>query len=129
MKFKVVFVLVIAVLVSCKNQNKETKPKEVTTEIKDNNPIIRHIRTADPSAHIWEDGKVWIYTSHDMEDATFYDSINGYHAFSSTDMVNWTDHGEVLHSRNIPWGVSGWMWAPTAIYKNDKYYLLYQIQF
>lgn len=125
MKFRLVIILIIAVLVSCKNQNKEIKPKEASIEIKDNNPIIRHIRTADPSAHIWDDGKVWIYTSHDMEDATFYDSMDGYHAFSSTDMVNWTDHGEVLHSRDIPWGVSGWMWAPTAIYKNNKYYLIY----
>ncbi|GAA4814977.1 family 43 glycosylhydrolase [Litoribaculum gwangyangense] len=90
-----------------------------------NNPVIRHIRTADPSAHIWNDGKVWMYTSRDMEDATFYDSMDGYRAFSSTDMVNWTDHGEVLHSKDISWGVPGWMWAPTAIYKNNKYYLLY----
>ena len=56
-----------------------------------------------------------------MEDATFYDTMDGYRAFSSTDMVNWTDHGEVLHSRDIQWGAKGWMWAPTAIYKNNKY--------
>lgn len=89
------------------------------------NPIIRHVRTADPSAHIWDDGKAWIYTSHDMDTATTYDSMDGYRAFSSTDMVNWTDHGEILHSRDIPWGVQGLMWAPTAIYKNNKYYLIY----
>lgn len=89
------------------------------------NPIVRHIRTADPSAHVWNDGKLWIYTSHDMDTATTYDSMDGYHAFSSTDMVNWTDHGEVLHSRDIPWGANGLMWAPTAIFKNDKYYLIY----
>tara|TARA_R110002096_G_scaffold239805_3_gene431590 strand:- start:56 stop:1021 length:966 start_codon:yes stop_codon:yes gene_type:complete len=130
MKFKLVFAFLTIALVSCKNEKKEVKDKEteqqeVTKEEVNNNPVIRHIRTADPSAHIWEDGKVWMYTSRDMEDATFYDTMDGYRAFSSTDMVNWTDHGEVLHSRDIQWGAKGWMWAPTAIYKNNKYYLMY----
>lgn len=130
MNLKILFSFFVIALMSCKNQKNQTKEKqveklEVSIEKQQNNPVIRHIRTADPSAHIWEDGKVWMYTSQDMEDATFYDSMDGYHAFSSTDMVNWTDHGEVLHSKNIPWGAKGWMWAPTAIYKNNKYYLLY----
>lgn len=70
-------------------------------ELKAQNPIIRHIRTADPSAHVWEDGKIWIYASHDQDTATSYKSMDGYHVFSSSDMVNWTDHGEVLHSRDV----------------------------
>ncbi len=117
-------------MLCCKHQEKDAKitavdPIDVTTKTKENNPVIRHIRTADPSAHVWKDGKVWMYTSHDREDAVNYDTMDGYRAFSSTDMVNWTDHGDVLHSKAISWGVSGWMWAPTAIYKNDKYYLIY----
>jgi beta-xylosidase len=129
-KLKIAFGFLMIGLVAFKNQNKETKhiekkQQEVAAQVTENNPVIRHIRTADPSAHIWDDGKVWMYTSHDMEDATFYDSMDGYHAFSSNDMVNWEDHGEVLHSKDIPWGGKGWMWAPTAIYKNNKYYLIY----
>ena len=89
------------------------------------NPIIRHVRTADPSAHIWKDGKVWMYTSGDLDTATSYNSMDGYRAFSSKDLVKWKDHGIILHSKNIPWGVTGLMWAPTAIYKNKKYYLIY----
>ncbi len=117
-------------MLCCKHQEKDAKitavdPIDVTTKTKENNPVIRHIRTADPSAHVWKDGKVWMYTSHDREDAVNYDTMDGYRAFSSTDMVNWTDHGDVLHSKAISWGASGWMWAPTAIYKNDKYYLIY----
>jgi arabinoxylan arabinofuranohydrolase len=38
---------------------------------------------------------------------------------------NWEDHGEVLHSSDVPWGVPGLMWAPTAAYQNGKYYLIY----
>ena len=89
------------------------------------NPIIRHVRTADPSVHIWNDGKVWMYTSHDSDTATSYNSMDGYRVFSSKNLVKWKDHGEILHSRDIPWGVNGLMWAPTAIYKNKKYYLIY----
>ena len=129
--FKAVFFVTVSLILGrCKNQNKETSKndggkQEKQVEITNNNPVIRHIRTADPSAHIWQDGKVWMYTSRDAEDAVNYNTMDGYRAFSSTDMVNWTDHGEVLHSKDIPWGVPGWMWAPTAIYKNNKYYLLY----
>ena len=130
MKFRIVFAFLLIAFFSCKNQKKEVidtavEKQEISIKVEYNNPVIRHIRTADPSAHVWKDGKVWMYTSQDMEDATFYDSMDGYHAFSSTDMVNWTDYGEVLHSKDIPWGAKGWMWAPTAIYKNNKYYLLY----
>ncbi|WP_288954858.1 family 43 glycosylhydrolase [uncultured Polaribacter sp.] len=130
MKFKISLLFFVIALVSCKNQKNQTKEKqaeklEVSIQKQENNPVIRHIRTADPSAHVWKDGKVWMYTSRDAEDAVNYNSMDGYRAFSSTDMVNWTDHGEVLHSKNIPWGAKGWMWAPTAIYKNNKYYLLY----
>lgn len=89
------------------------------------NPIIKHDRTADPSAHVWPDGKMWIYTSHDQDDASGYDSMDGYRAYSSTDMIHWEDHGEVLHSRDVPWGADGLMWAPTAIHRHGKYYLIY----
>ena len=30
-------------------------------------PLGEGLRTADPSAHVWEDGRLYLYTSHDME--------------------------------------------------------------
>jgi beta-xylosidase len=54
-----------------------------------------------------------------------YYNMDGYHAFSSKDLINWTDHGEVIHSRDLGWGIPGWMWAPAAAHKNGKYYLYY----
>lgn len=94
------------------------------------NPIIEHIRAADPSVHIWDhyDGdKFWMYASHDMPDATHYSSMDGYHVFSSSDLNTWTDHGEVLHSRDVAWGhkEGGFMWAPDAMYRDGKYYLYF----
>lgn len=103
------------------------KPSVVEEQVVFGNPIIRHIRSADPSAQVWNDGRVWVYTSHDQDDAVDYSSMDGYHAFSSYDMINWTDHGEILHSRDVSWGVSegGWMFAPDAAYKNGIYYLYF----
>lgn len=91
------------------------------------NPIIRHIRTADPSPRVWADGKVWLYCSHDQDDAENYDSMDGYHVFSSSDLVHWVDHDEVLHSRGVSWGIKGggWMWAPDCAFRDGTYFFYF----
>ncbi|OPH55978.1 hypothetical protein BC351_29220 [Paenibacillus ferrarius] len=91
------------------------------------NPIITTIFTADPSAHVWEDGKVYIYASHDMDPARGCDLMDRYHVFSSEDMVNWLDEGEILRSDDVSWGRSegGFMWAPDCAFKNGTYYFYY----
>lgn len=33
-------------------------------------PLVRDIFTADPSAHVWNDGKMYIYPSHDIPTET-----------------------------------------------------------
>ena len=86
------------------------------------NPLVRNHGAADPDVHVWDD-TVWMYCSQDH--APSYEAMDGYHAFSSTDMIHWTDHGEILHSRDITWGPSGWMWAPGAARKDGTYYLYY----
>jgi arabinoxylan arabinofuranohydrolase len=98
-----------------------------STSVTSGNPIITHIRSADPAAEVWNDGQVWVYASHDQEDAVDYSSLDGYHVFSSYDLVNWTDHGEILHSRDVSWGNpdGGWMFAPDAAYKDGTYYFYF----
>lgn len=44
-----------------------------------------------------------------------------YHVFSSTDMVNWQDHGVIIHSDELSWATN--LYAPGACSKNGKYYL------
>ncbi|MDF7808665.1 family 43 glycosylhydrolase [Pontiellaceae bacterium B12219] len=92
---------------------------------KGGNPIITHMYTADPSAHVWADGKMWIYPSHDQDDATSYGSMNGHHVFSSPDLVNWTDHGQIMHTDDISWARRGNLWAPDCAYKDGTYYYYY----
>ena len=80
--------------------------------------------TADPTARVWDDGRLYLYPSTDVAPPRGCDLMDGYHVFSTDDMVNWTDHGEFLHSRDVDWGrkEGGFMWAPDCVYKNGKYY-------
>ncbi|WP_185232658.1 family 43 glycosylhydrolase [Teredinibacter franksiae] len=82
-----------------------------------------NIRTADPSAHVWQDGKMYLYTSHDEECQEDFHMKN-WHTFSSTDLVSWVDHGPSLSVDDLSWA-DNYAWAPDAAYKNGKYYLVF----
>ncbi|WP_433789262.1 family 43 glycosylhydrolase [Actinoplanes sp. CA-252034] len=48
-----------------------------------------------------------------------------YKAFSSTDLVNWTDHGVILdHGPDVSWADDS-AWAPGVATRNGKYYLYF----
>jgi hypothetical protein len=85
-----------------------------------------HMYTADASAHVWADGRLYVYASHDMEPPQGCDRMDRYHVFSTGDMLNWVDHGEILNAGQVPWGRSegGFMWAPDCAYNpaNQTYY-------
>lgn len=93
-------------------------------------PLVSHIYTADPSAHVFE-GKIYIYPSHDLEHDG-EDNDNGdqyamedYHVLSIENFDSpVVDHGEALHLRDIPWA-SKQLWAPDAASKNGQYYLFF----
>ena len=93
------------------------EPEEVEI-IQPNNPIIKSMYTADPSAHVWDDGRIYIYASHDTDPARGCDLMDRYHVFSSDNMVDWIDEGEILSSDDVEWGrpEGGFMWAPDAAY-------------
>ena len=97
---------------------------------KQNEPLVTHIYTADPSAHVFED-KLYIYPSHDLahdgEDNDNGDEyqMEDYHILSMDDVdAPCVDNGEALNMRDVPW-VSTQMWAPDAAYKNGTYYLFF----
>lgn len=56
---------------------------------------------ADPSARVFGD-TVWIYPSHDLAGSKFWDMFD-WHCFSSTDLENWTDRGEIFSVKDITW--------------------------
>ena len=85
------------------------------------NPIIQTNYTADPAPMVYN-GTVYLYTSHD-EDSTVknFFTMNDWRCYSSTDMVNWTDHGAVLSYKDFSWS-RGDAWAGQCIYRNGKFY-------
>ena len=93
-------------------------------------PLVSHIFTADPSARVF-DGKLYIYPSHDLPHSG-EDNDNGdeyamedYHVLSLDSLeADCVDNGEALHMKDIPW-VSKQLWAPDAICKDGKYYLVF----
>ncbi len=89
--------------------------------LKAQNPIIQTNYTADPAPMV-HNGTVYLYTSHD-EDQTIknFFTMNDWKCYSSTDMVNWTDHGSVLSYNTFEWS-RGDAWAGQCVYRNGKYY-------
>jgi hypothetical protein len=83
------------------------------------NPIIQTIYTADPAPMVHND-TVYLYADHD-EDGSTYFTMNDWRCYSSTDMVNWTDHGVVMSYKTFSWA-KGDAWAGQCIYRNGKYY-------
>lgn len=97
---------------------------------KERTPLVTHMFTADPSAHVFN-GKIYIYPSHDIphngEDNDNGDEyqMRDYHVLSMDSLDSeCVDNGLALSEKDVPW-VSEQMWAPDAAYKNGKYYLYF----
>ena len=81
----------------------------------------------DVEAHVWDDGRIYLYGSFDVPGERRYCS-GEYHVYSSDDMARWTDHGV---SFSLAWTKDGWaagmdaLYAPDCAYRNGKYYLYY----
>lgn len=99
------------------------------------NPVLPG-QYADPDIDYF-DGKYWIFPT---TDGKYWWTADVFHAFSSTDLVNWTDEGVILDTNSeskpsindkgieigvSPWSTGGSAWAPTIEAKNEKYYLYY----
>lgn len=93
-------------------------------------PLVSHIYTADPSAHVF-DGKIYIYPSHDIDagipfnDNGDHFGMEDYHVLSMENVDAATvDNGLALHVKDVAWAERQ-MWAPDAACKNGKYYLYF----
>lgn len=93
-------------------------------------PLVSHIYTADPSAHVFN-GRIYIYPSHDIENDIPFDDLGSHFAMEDYHVIsmenpesNAHDHGVALHISNVPWAKQQ-MWAPDAAEKNGRYYLFF----
>jgi len=86
------------------------------------NPIIQTRFTADP-APLVHDGALYLYTSHDEDDATGFKMLD-WRLYSTTDLVNWTDRGRIASLATFPWAIqTNDAWAPQVAERGGKYYL------
>jgi hypothetical protein len=94
-------------------------------------PLVTHIYTADPSAHVF-DGKIYIYPSHDIDagipfnDDGDHFGMQDYHVLRMGSPADGAaeDCGVALRVDDVPWAERQ-MWAPDAATKDGKYYLYF----
>ena len=66
-------------------------------------PIVQTRYTADPAPVVFND-TVFLYTTHDENDADNFKMFD-WLLYTSTDMVNWEDHGAVASLQDFDWRV------------------------
>lgn len=132
-------VVITALLAGCNNQSNETNEQAADTTKPQakkeylSQPLVTHIYTADPSAHVFN-GRIYIYPSHDTATGTKEDDLGShfdmqdYHILSMDSIGGKvTDHGIALHLKDVPWARRQ-MWAPDAAFANGKYYLYFPVK-
>jgi arabinoxylan arabinofuranohydrolase len=109
----------------------------VGKQLSNGNPLVAHKFGADPYALVFED-RVYLYMTNDVfeydadgnvKDNT-YGNINKITVISSSDLVNWTDHGVIVAAGAE--GAAKWAtqsWAPAIAHKvidgRDKFFLYF----
>lgn len=85
-------------------------------------PIIQTSYTADPAPMVYND-TVFLYTTHDEDDADGFKMID-WLLYTSTDMVNWTDHGAVASLKDFKWNPrDNGAWAEQVVERDGKFYM------
>ena len=97
-----------------------------------NMPLFQTKYTADPSPLVIGD-TLFLYTSHDASPEDIPDANEKNSAgffmydwllWSTTDMVNWTEHGAVASLKDFSWrGRENGAWAIQTVERDGKYYL------
>jgi hypothetical protein len=133
----VTFIFAATLFSSCGSRPVEdtTESNDTTTLMEDtlqaiSKPLVSHIYTADPSAHVFG-GRIYIYPSHDIDAGVPEDDLGShfdmkdYHVLSmDTIGGKVTDHGIALDIKDIAWA-GRQLWAPDAAFNNGKYYLYF----
>lgn len=74
---------------------------------------------ADPEAAVFGD-KCWVFPTYSAP----YDEQLHFDAFSSSDLVNWQKHENILTNKEVKWARRA-MWAPAIIEKDGRYYFFF----
>ncbi|MCO1658495.1 family 43 glycosylhydrolase [Pseudonocardia sp. S2-4] len=84
------------------------------------NPLIQRF-AADPSILV-ANGRMYIYATDDQGNSGTYWDSSAWRVFSSSNLVDWTDHGAPFSVSGFSWATQ-YAWAPSAVQRNGTYYL------
>ena len=91
------------------------------------NPFVTDIYTADPAVHYFE-GRYWVYTTHDADDAGADFKMEDWRVYSSKDLKEWKDHGVIMDQDDVSWSEeSTSAWAPDVVKRNVIYYMYFPV--
>jgi arabinoxylan arabinofuranohydrolase len=89
------------------------------------NPIIQTKYTADPAPMVYKD-VLYLYTSHDEDNSSGFTMYN-WMLYTTTDMVNWTDHGVVAGvkapTNTFTWAGGNSAWAPQTVERDGQFFM------
>ena len=104
-------------------------------DIKNHNPVMTQKFSADPGVMEYN-GRLYVYSTNDgylqtsIPAKNVYSKITELNIMSTSDMVNWVDHGTIKVAGNG--GIARWAgnsWAPTAAHKvingREKFFLYF----
>ncbi|MDP4208853.1 MAG: glycoside hydrolase family 43 protein [Bacteroidota bacterium] len=94
---------------------------EAMPRVAGQNPLFTDAFTADPAATVIGD-KLYLYVGQDKASPGGWFNMPNWLCYSTTDMKNWTAHGEVLATKDFVDANSGSAWAAQVVEKNGKYY-------
>lgn len=106
----IITLLLLISMVSCISQNQRIELS--------GNPILPGWY-ADPEGAMFED-KYWIYPTKSCP----YTEGVSFDCFSSTDLINWEKHTNILDTAEVKWAWQT-MWAPAIIENEGKYYYFF----
>jgi len=113
MKMKLITLIVVSLFVFIVNQKSIAE-----------NPVVQTSFTPDPAPMVYKD-TVFLYTGQDEDTAKAgmgVFTMKHYLLYTSTDLVNWTDHGVVASLKNFSWAPSNGAWAAQCVHRNGKFY-------
>jgi len=83
--------------------------------------LFPHTYTADPAAHVFSDGRLWLCADRDPDrPSEWWRAMCSYHAFSTANLEYWIDHEAVLSCEDIAWR-DGSAWDGDCVEANGKY--------
>lgn len=122
--YQAVLIMLMMVFQSCETAQKTDNQATETASTKEmdiNNPVITNKFTADPAAIVHND-TVYLYAGHDEAEIDFhFYKMNEWLVFSSTNMVDWTEHPVPLKVTDFEWAKAD-AWAAEVIEKDGKFY-------